>query len=260
MKTINAQACMMVGMSERLTNQPPFALAFETSSPLGSVALGRGSDVLDARTFTAPLRHAIEFLPTIEALCRTFNVRRIGAVYVSIGPGSFTGLRIGVTAARTLALAAERSGDSPVRLVPVPTLNVIAQNALDVAQPPTHVAVMIDAKRRRVYAALFVRKGGTYIPRTETSECDPAEFLSQCPPDTAVLGNGARVHSAVVEESEHTTLPERLDAPRAGTTYRLGTRLAGEGVHVAARDLVPLYIRPPEAEERWLKRFGERAT
>ncbi len=247
-------------VSPHPTDEPPFALAFETSSPLGSVALGRGGDVLDTRTFTAPLRHAIEFLPTIEALCRTFNVRRIGVVHVSIGPGSFTGLRIGVAAARTLALAAVRSGNPPVRLVPVPTLNVIAQNALDVSEPPPLVAVMLDAKRRRVYAARFVRKGRAYAAASETSEQDPAAFLSQCLPGTSVLGNGARVHSAIVEDSGHAMLPEHLHAPRAETTYRLGTSLADEGLYVEAHDLVPLYIRPPEAEERWLKRFEKPAT
>jgi tRNA threonylcarbamoyladenosine biosynthesis protein TsaB len=233
-----------------------YALAFETSGAIGSVAIGQGADVLETRAFTRPLRHANEFLPTVDALCRTYAVEpaRIGMIHVSIGPGSFTGLRIGVTAARMLALAAERGGRAPVRITAIPTLEVIAQNALRSAEPAPHVAVVLDAKRGRVYGALFALRNDAYVPVCDAAEVDPSRFLSACPPDTAVLGDGVRVHRVVVEASGRVTLPESLFAAEAETTYRLGMRRAERGGAVAPRDLVPLYVRPPEAEERWLMR------
>src|SRR5262245_35991840 len=107
-----------------------FVLAFETSGALGSVALGRGQAVLGVRRFTRPRAHAVEFAPAVDALCREHGVitTSIAFVFVSAGPGSFTGLRIGITAARIMAMAVG------ARVVALPTLEVIAQNALE-AQP-----------------------------------------------------------------------------------------------------------------------------
>jgi tRNA threonylcarbamoyladenosine biosynthesis protein TsaB len=268
-------------MQRPTQNDNLYDLALETSGAMGSVALGRGEDVLDARSFSAPLRHAIEFLPTVEALCRTYDARPedIGRVYVSIGPGSFTGLRIGVTAARMIAFAGRQyahssharqparpadspdqhgpmpsAADAPVTLVPVPTLDVIAQNAFALADPPPHLVVMLDAKRKRVYGAAFERKGSRYVATSEPAELDPASFLSGQPRNCGVIGEGVHQHRPVVEASGLDILPDSLYTPGAETVYRLGLELAKAGHLVHSRDLVPLYIRPPEAEEKWQAR------
>ncbi|HEY3243629.1 MAG TPA: tRNA (adenosine(37)-N6)-threonylcarbamoyltransferase complex dimerization subunit type 1 TsaB, partial [Phycisphaerae bacterium] len=84
-----------------------YALAIETSGRIGSLALAHGDRLIDVRTFSTALRHAVELMPTLDALCRQHRVapEQVGEVYVSGGPGSFTGLRIGITVARTLAWA-----------------------------------------------------------------------------------------------------------------------------------------------------------
>ena len=141
-------------ISDAAFGDSTYALAFETSSAQGCVALGCGPKVLEAARFTKARAHAAEFLPTIDALCRAHDAepQRIEWVFVSAGPGSFTGLRIGITAARMIALAVG------ARVVAIPTLEVIAQNALDSPTPPDQVAVILDAKRRRVYSATFARR------------------------------------------------------------------------------------------------------
>lgn len=237
-------------------NTPDYALALETSSAHGSVAIGRGGDVLEARTFSAPMRHAIEFLPTIDALCRTYDVQpaQVAAIHVSIGPGSFTGLRIGVTAARTIALAAARTNRPPIRCTAVPTLEVIAQNALQIPEPAQHVAVLIDAKRSRTYAALFTLNDKAYVPCTDPAEVDPIAFLTGCPDETVVLGRGAHVYSSAIQSTKRAILPESLFDPRAETVFLLGAQRAAQNHLLEPRDLVPSYIRPPEAEERWTQR------
>src|SRR3972149_226432 len=153
-------------MAHKTGSSFEYGLAFETSCAVGSVAVGRGAEVLGARTLSRPKAHAVEFLPTVKALCEVHGVEppSIQRVYVSAGPGSFTGLRIGVTAARMIALGVD------ARVVAVPTLEVIAQNALDTNPPPLHVAVVLDAKRSRVYAAAFVREGGAYVGTTDAIE------------------------------------------------------------------------------------------
>ncbi len=239
-------------MDDSQRSDLPYALAFETSSLHGSIALGRGRTVIATRPFSGPRRHATDFLPTIDATCRESAVSpgEVRRVFVSIGPGSFTGLRIGITAARILGLA---NGAS---VVGVPSLEVIAQNAATLEDPPPQVAVILDAKRRRVYAATFELCGNSYKPLAAACETDPAAFLGGQPADCAVMGQGVLCHREVVEEIGLRVLPESLAHPRAEVAYRLGHARAEAGQTTPPRELAPLYIRPPEAEERWEKRHG----
>jgi tRNA threonylcarbamoyladenosine biosynthesis protein TsaB len=230
--------------------QADFALAFETSSAWGCVALGRGTGILGIRTFSAPRRHANEFLSAIDELCTEHAVapNAVRFVYVSAGPGSFTGLRIGITAARAIALA------TGAKVVAVPSLEVVAQNAADAPTPPEQLAVILDAKRKRVYAATFTRREEAYVPVTEPAEVDPAEFLAAQEPSCAVFGEGVAYHREAVEASGLPILPEEFHRPRAKTVYRLGTERARQGRFDDPRQLIPIYIRPPEAEEKWQQR------
>jgi len=229
-----------------------YALAFETSSAQGCVALGRGSSVLSAAGFSRPRAHAVEFLPTVDALCRAQGVEpnQIEWVFVSAGPGSFTGLRIGITAARMIALAIGS------RVVAIPTLEVIAQNALDSENPPDQVAVVVEAKRKRVYTATFEHRGANYVELNEPREADPLAYLSAQSSACSVLGEGVLYHREAIAASGRLVLPESLFPPRAETVYHLGAERARRGKTVAARSLVPVYIRPPEAEEVLLARHG----
>ena len=87
--------------------QEPVTIAIETSSRIGSVALGIQGNLLAEITFSEPLRHSSELLPSILALLdqHHFTARQIKQVFISIGPGSFTGLRIAVATAKAMALA-----------------------------------------------------------------------------------------------------------------------------------------------------------
>jgi tRNA threonylcarbamoyladenosine biosynthesis protein TsaB len=229
-----------------------FALAFETSSALGSVALGRGPEILGVRQFTKPRAHAVEFAPTIDSLCRDHGAdpKAIGSLFVSAGPGSFTGLRIGITAARTVALAVGAN------IVALPTLEVIAQNALEAQPRPARVAVVLDAKRGHVYACAFEFRSGGFEPVEDPREADPSEFLALQPRDCVVLGEGVHYHRPAMEASGLRVLPEVLFPPNVKTVYRLGAERAAQGRFTTPRDLTPVYIRPPEAEEVWIARQG----
>jgi tRNA threonylcarbamoyladenosine biosynthesis protein TsaB len=192
-------------------------------------------------------------------LCRSHGVPSgsIGIVYVSAGPGSFTGLRIGIATARALALA------TGARVVSVPTLEAIAQNALQSPSPPERIATLLDAKRRNVFAAVFQRHGNRFGPLTEPVEADPATFLRELMADglpIAVLGEGVPVHRAAIERTGVAILPSALDRARAETVYSMGRRLAEAGRFTSRRDLVPFYVRPPEAEEKWERRTGQRSS
>src|SRR4051794_137410 len=101
------------------------ALAIETSGRTGSVAAVEGGVVLAERDFPHGLQNAALILPLLDELCRGqgWKPSDVGELYVSAGPGSFTGLRIGVTLAKTLALS------TGAKIVAVPTVAVLALNA-----------------------------------------------------------------------------------------------------------------------------------
>ncbi len=236
------------------------ALAVETSGAIGSIALGTGSRILATNVFDRPRAHAVEFFPAIELLCRNHGIAPgdIHELYVSSGPGSFTGLRIGITAVRTIAFA------TGARIVAVPTLEVIAQNAAEADPPPETLAVILDAKRRHVYTAVFHREASNgdsgagaesfgYVPLTDPVEAEPKEFLAVQDRSCAVLGEGVLYHREAIERSGLRVLPESAYRPRAEIVYRLGRIRAAQGEFSEPRLLIPTYIRPPEAEEKWAK-------
>src|SRR4051812_29443518 len=118
----------------------PRALAVDTSGRIGSVAVVDNGHVLAEERFAHGLQHAAMILPIIDSLTRAqgWAPRDVEELYVSAGPGSFTGLRIGITLAKTMALA------TGVKLVAVPSVRVLAENA-----PPgaTDLIIVLDAKR-----------------------------------------------------------------------------------------------------------------
>lgn len=229
----------------------PRIVAIETSSRVGSVAIGLGPDMLERITFGAELNHAVELLPTIDQLTsrQGWPAGGVDHFYVSAGPGSFTGLRIGITVARALALAAG------ARVVAVPTVDVLAVNALDLPDPPANLAVVLDAKRRQVYAAVFRLVDDRYQKTVDACVMTPAELLARAPRPLAVLGEGVDYHRQALTGSDVDLLPAER-RPRAEVVYQLGWQLAEANQFADPKALIPIYLRRPEAEEVWNARHA----
>ena len=237
-------------------------LALETSGRRGSAALATdaapaveagvasGVRVVAAGQLSDDMRHASELMPTIDRLLKDqgWPADSITDVFVSIGPGSFTGLRIGVTIARTLGWSIG------VRIVAVPTVDCLALNALGAEPPPSHAAVVLDAKRSQVYAAAFDLRDGVYTKTIDAHLADPREFFARCPRPLAVLGEGVPPHRPAIDESGVFVLDPGLWPGRAENVARVGLELADAGQFTPPGDLVPLYIRRPDVEEKWEKR------
>lgn len=238
------------------------ALVLETSGRLGSVALAAGGDVLAEDRFAHGLQHAAEIIPRIDDLCRKqrWTPRDIEAVYVSTGPGSFTGLRIGVTLAKTFAMA------TGARLVSVSSARVLAGNAPVEAR---HVVIVLDAKREQVFTARLTRStggessgggaGGVGAGEDEwTFEEEPhlaslAAALARAPRPVHLIGEGIPYHQKFIPDDDAgviSTPPESWVA-RACVVARLGHALARAGRFTEPDALLPAYIRKPEAEEKW---------
>jgi len=227
----------------------PRIIAIETSSRRGSVALAAGPDRVSVAAFTADFRHGVELLPSIDRLCRDagWPPTSIQQIYVSVGPGSFTGLRVAITTARHLALAVG------ARVVAIDSLSVIAGNALALPVPnrSPHLAVLLDAKRNQVYARLFERRGDEYAAAEPPVLVEPAAWLAKLPRPLAVMGEGIPYHRAAINAADVSVLPEDSWLPRAESVHRLGWRLAAAGGFTPASKMIPLYLRRPEAEEIW---------
>ncbi|RIK69340.1 MAG: tRNA (adenosine(37)-N6)-threonylcarbamoyltransferase complex dimerization subunit type 1 TsaB [Planctomycetota bacterium] len=232
----------------------PFIIAIETSGRSGSVALARGGDLLGQCPFSTQTEHARELLPALQKIQEDTGVvaSAVRQCYLSIGPGSFTGLRVAVTFARHLALACG------AKIVAVPTLSVIARACADLADPPSPLAVILDAKRGQVFGTVFRFSGGAYAEEQPPRVTRPAELLSHPSGSVSVMGEGVEYHPDAVAAVGARVVDRALWTPTAANVHQLGWPMAQAGQFTAARDLVPLYLRRPEAEEVWERRERER--
>jgi tRNA threonylcarbamoyladenosine biosynthesis protein TsaB len=225
-------------------------LGIETSATVGSVALMDEGRVLAERTFTAGLVHGAELVPAIEQVAQEAGLAATGIdlIAVSRGPGSYTGLRVGVAAAKTLGYALGKP------LIGVVSLDVIAANA---PGQFGSVQVVVDARRRNVYVRRYERQAGEMRPCGPPEVATAADAAKRIQPGDAVLGDAIARYRDVFGPAPGWIGDEALWQPRAVEVCRLGLaefRLrGGDGVH----ELMPLYMHRPEAEELWEKRHGE---
>jgi len=222
-------------------------LCLEAAGSPGSAALATEAGMVAAAMLEGRMRHATELMPAVERLLngQGWRADSITDVYLSIGPGSFTGLRLGVSIARTLAWAAGS------RIVAVPTMDALARNALAADPVPEHVAILVDAKRGQAFAAAYRIDAGCCHRLIAACLAEPGEFLARCPRSLAVLGEGVPHHREAIAASSAAVLDPALWPGRAENVFGAGIELARAGAFTPARDLVPLYIRRPEMEERW---------
>lgn len=251
---------------------PGYGLAIETSGDRGEVALGHGDAVLDRLALREVRAHARDLVATVAELAERNHVTpgQLEALYVSIGPGSFTGLRIGVTTTRMLAYAIARSTQREPVVVGVPTMLAIAENAVAVENPPEQVVVLVDAMRGRGFASRFERRAfrsadasgarglddrrWEYVAVEEPSEVEVAAYLASLDRRGGVMGAGVHRYRAECVDSGHRILPDETFLPRVDVVYGLGRRMSDRGETESPHRLTPLYVRIPDAEEKWRSR------
>lgn len=229
----------------------PRGLAIETSGRNGSLAVSEDGHVLAEEQFSHGLKHAAGIVPIIDRLCasRGWKPADIDEIYVSAGPGSFTGLRVGITVAKTLAFA------TGARIVAVPSVEVLARNA-----PPgwQNLIIVLDAKRGQIFTASFENVGGEPVPREPAKLDSLAEMLRRTPRPVHLLGEGIPYHEKFIprdDGSVHVTEPATWQG-RAAIVAELGDRMARAGAFADPMTLTPIYIRRPEAEEKFEERQG----
>ena len=233
---------------------PRVQLAIECSARLGTVAIGVGQlpDALLPAAGADPRqpRKGAELMPAIDALFRARGVQpaELKRVFVSIGPGSFTGLRVAIATAKLLA---ETLG---CELVAVPTLNALACN---ITRPGAAVLAALNLKGSTVYAGCFqIGAEGLPVPLAPAGLTTLPELLARCPRPLLVLGDPLPAPEGGWPRGvEHLSGEE--STPNAHAVYRWGV---ARGEPIEADALLPLYARPPEAVELWNRRHSEPAA
>jgi tRNA threonylcarbamoyladenosine biosynthesis protein TsaB len=219
-------------------------LAIETATAAPSVALWRGEALLGERAADPGRATAEALLPAIDALLSDARVAlsAVEGFAVSIGPGSFTGLRIGVATVKGLAFGTARPA------IAVPTLAAIAEHA----PGPAPVVAVLDARRGEVYAAGFA--AGAPAEWLPEGVVPIASLATRLPAGCRVVGEGAPLCADALRGADVRLAPP----PYPETTARHVARIAAQTwTHhaVPAGQLVPRYLRRAEAE---VKRTGER--
>jgi tRNA threonylcarbamoyladenosine biosynthesis protein TsaB len=237
----------------------PLILAVETSGRMGSVALAQGDKLLSETSFSGPMRHSAEIFPAITDLLSRFDKKpdQIEQVYISAGPGSFTGLRIAVTFAKTLALA------NNAEIVAVDTLDCIAAN-VNPQDKPEQLGVILDAKRSQFFIAVYeqtpLRQAqGRQDSRPQTPDLiwkkvladslmTAEEFLARFSDRPIMLaGEGLVFYKDKFTHKNICVLDEKFWNPSAVNIHKLGRQLALQNQLSDPLTLTPNYIRGPDA-------------
>ena len=217
-------------------------LAVETSTLSGGSALLDGERVVGEYTLDVRVTHSERLMAAIDQLLSDagWTARDLDGIAVTVGPGSFTGLRVGLSTVKGLALALA------IPVAAVPTLDAMAA-MLPYAVLP--VCPVLDARKREVYASLYRWDGLGMRRQWDYLAVAPDELARRLREPVIVVGDGAEAIDSV--------FARRVEPPRRGpapaVVGALGRARLARGETVTVADLVPIYLRPSEAE---LKRRG----
>ena len=233
-------------------------LAIDTSTDAVSVAVNNSKQLLAGAHVTSDRRHAELLAPMIENVCAQADIamREIDVVAVDIGPGLFTGMRVGIASAKSIAQVLD------VPIIGVSSLDILARS---VSTTDRVVLSTIDARRGELYWSMYRNDVGPSI------EVKPPRVgqISDCIVDVVdrgqaalIVGNGALRYRAQISELLETTGPsiewasEQLAQPSAAVLALIAAELALHEQWQTATELQALYLRQADAEINWQTRVN----
>ena len=221
-------------------------LALETSAKAVSAAVTEDGKVLASGYQDTGLTHSRTLMPIVEHILKNtdLTVLDCDAIAVAAGPGSFTGIRIGVSAAKGLAFAVEKPA------IAVSTLAAMARN---VAWLNGLVICAMDARRQQVYNALFQAQDGALTRLTPDRAISLEELAAEVKEDPSakiIVGDGARLcYNDLSERGISCRMaPAHLVMQNAVSVALEAEELAGAGQLLTAHELQPVYLRPAQAQ------------
>lgn len=228
-------------------------VGIDTSTPQTSVALGDDSQVLGAIRIAGAARQE-SVTPALDVLLRSTatDVSRVGGVAVGIGPGLFTGLRVGVETAKTLA-----------QVLNVPIVGIASLDALayGVRYTSRRIAAVIDARRGEVFWSLYRPAPGGVMRTTPHAVGAPDHLVAELaasPGEVLCVGNGAILYRREIEElgSQVEFASPTVAHPDAAALVELAAPRFLREEFDRPVDVLPLYLRRSDAEIAWDQRAG----
>lgn len=225
-------------------------LILETSGLAGEVAVATSAGILARQALAAARKHARDLMPAVQELLRGagWKPADLQSIFVDLGPGSYTGLRVGVVTAKTLAYSLG--------------IEVVAVEAADVlaAQAPAdalQVQTMIDAQQGLIYVTGFERSAAGRLRRTGLTAIQPAAaWAATLPAGTFVTGPALDRYRTLVPAAAMAAPPSQCH-PTAEGLWQVGLAALCAGLRADFWTLEPLYLRPSSAEQKWARRAPE---
>ena len=220
-------------------------LGIDTSTSCGGVGLVDDQGVIADYLLNLPVTHSERLLAAIGLVLGQSgcNLADLNGIAVSLGPGSFTGLRIGVSVVKGLAFA------TGLPVVGVPTLDILAAQ---IASTSHAICPILDARKGEVYTAFYRYEGGNRVKRlTPYQAMRPEELVAQIREKTILMGDGVKTYRDYFRNSLPSlvlfpTLP--LCVPHGSVVATLGLELVQRGDILDLPVFTPIYVRPSEAE------------
>lgn len=224
-------------------------LTIDTSTSTCSVALTIGERLVAEYLLSLEKAAAARLLACVEGVLGEagLTVSDLDGIGVALGPGSFTGLRIGIATAKGLALAADK---------PVTGFSSLAMLAMNIPWGACPVCPMFDARKKEVYTALYECRDFP-VPVIADSAVSPGVFLEKLDGATIFVGEGALVYRELIVArlgDKALFAPSAAHPPRASQGALLARRAFDQGGGIPLAALVPRYIRPSEAEVAKLRK------
>jgi tRNA threonylcarbamoyladenosine biosynthesis protein TsaB len=216
----------------------PRLLAVDTATEACSVALGNSGRIVEQHIY-GPREHMQQLLPMIEALLDDAGVslRDVDAIAFGRGPGSFTGVRIGLGVVQGLAFA------TGLPLIPVSTLATLAQSAVtDALRPGDRILAAIDARMDEVYWGWFELDGEGYVVAVSDEHVSLPERVDSPVADSSWIGVGSGWRHAGRLPAGARAIDAGL-LPHASALLQLALPLWEQGAVVGAEEAVPVYLR-----------------
>lgn len=219
-------------------------LSLEASTEVSSVALFSANGLVAEYTLSIKAGHSERLLPAVHRILADTHlcIEDVEAVAVSVGPGSFTGVRIAVCTAKGVAAV----GNKP--LVAVSSLLGLARRFAGAGTP---ICSLLDARKGEVYAGTFQPVKGTVHPVSREKVVSPEKLAEEIREPTLLVGEGAVKYRSLFEErlpSHARFVPGVLNSLSAASVAEVGFESLVSGRTIGADALVPNYIRRSEAE------------
>ena len=225
-------------------------LALETSAKSVSAAVTEDEALLAYTYQNTGLTHSRTLMPLVDAMLKNsgMDISQMGLIAVAAGPGSFTGLRIGVSAAKGLAWTLEK---------PCCGVSTLAAMAENLRHMDATVICAMDARRNQIYNAVFTAENGRLTRRTPDRAIGLDQLADELKNDEKVkkiVGDGAQLcYTYLTEQGIPCAMaPEHLRMQSAVGVALAAGEMADRGETVSARDLVPNYLRLSQAERERL--------